>query len=479
MSLFGIDFGTTNTSAIDALTGRAYGDGFGSPLPSIVAIDRASNNLLIGRDAWEHRFELRERGDFEVIRSIKSLLDKPERWIGHKGRVWTVVDVAAALISELKQKVANTGQVDVTQATFSVPVDLSPAARKTLRLAAARAGISVTTFVKESTAAIISEWQNVKSSQYVAVFDWGGGTLDVSVVQLRATKITELATKGLALAGNLIDEEIARFVHATVMARRGESKDLSELHPLAFNDLLVRCENAKCALSDADVARFSLIDYDGQDEIVELTRTQLAPLLQPFVTRALDALHSGLRDAHMALDALDQILITGGCSKLWLFRDTLTNNRQLANLVHWTAQPEWAVARGAAILQQNPGGFELSESIAIELSDGSFLDLFSNGDRAGAARSALTVALVEDARTANILLHRRSRPEDYYALLLPVPVAVMGFNLEDIHLDLELTSDLTLGVTARSGRLNGNHTVRKETQELRFAYALHTNGGQR
>ena len=51
MSLFGIDFGTTNTSAFDALTGRAYGDGFGSPLPSIVAIDRASDTPLIGRDA--------------------------------------------------------------------------------------------------------------------------------------------------------------------------------------------------------------------------------------------------------------------------------------------------------------------------------------------------------------------------------------------------------------------------------------------
>jgi hypothetical protein len=54
----------------------------------------------------------------------------------------------------------------------------------------------------------------------------------------------------------------------------------------------------------------------------------------------------------------------------------------------------------------------------------------------------------------------------------------MGFNLEDIHLDLELTSDLTLGITARSGRLNGHHTVKKETQELRFAYSLQENGGR-
>jgi molecular chaperone DnaK len=479
MSFFGIDFGTTNTSAFDALTGRTYGDGFGSPLPSIVAIDRASNTPLIGRDAWEHRFELRERGDYEVIRSIKTLLDSSETWIGHKGQVWTVVDVAAALISELKQKVAKSGQVDVATAAFSVPVDLSPAARKTLRLAAERAGITVSTFVKESTAAIISEWSNVKSSQYVAVFDWGGGTLDISVVQLRATKIVELATKGLSLAGNLIDEEIARFVHGRIMARRCQSKELSELHPLAFNDLLVRCENAKCALSDSEVARFSLFNYDGKDEIIELTRAQLEPLLQPFVTRALEALYGGLRDAHLSFEALDQLIITGGCSKLWLFRDALANDARLAQLAHWTPQPEWAVARGAAILQRDPGGFELSESIAIELSDGSFLDLFKYGDRAGAAQSALTVALVEDARTANILLHRRSRLEDPYSLLLPVPVTVMGFNLEDIHLDLRLTSDLTLGITARSGRLNGHHTVNEETQELRFAYSLKGKEDQR
>jgi len=144
----------------------------------------------------------------------------------------------------------------------------------------------------------------------------------------------------------------------------------------------------------------------------------------------------------------------------------------MAQLVHWAAEPEWAVARGAAILQKSPGDFELSESIAIELSDGSFLDLFKNGDQAGKANSALTVALVEDAKTANILLHRRTQPGDHYGLLLPVAVPVMGFDLEDIHLALELTCDLTLDVTARSGRLNARHTIRKETQELRFAYSL-------
>src|SRR5439155_1015962 len=137
------------------------------------------------------------------------------------------------------------------------------------RLAAKLAGIAVSTFVKESTAAIISEWQNVKGRNYVAVFDWGGGTLDVSIVRLKETKIIELATKGLSLAGNLIDEEIARFVHGRIMARRGASKELSELHPLAFNDLIVRCENAKCALADSEVARFSLSNYDGGDEAVE------------------------------------------------------------------------------------------------------------------------------------------------------------------------------------------------------------------
>lgn len=472
MSWFGIDFGTTNTSACDALTRRVYGDGFGSPLPSIVAIDRASDTPLIGRDAWERRFELRERGDYQVIRSVKTLLSTTETWIGHRGRVWTVVDVAAAIISKLRKNVADSGQVDLTSATFSVPVDLSPAARKVLRLAAMAAGIEVSTFVKESTAAIISEWQNVKSNQYVAVFDWGGGTLDVSIVQLRATKIIELATKGLPLAGNIIDEEIARFIHSRIMARRGKSKELSDLHPLAFNDLLVRCENAKCSLADADIARFSLFNYDGFDEVVEITRAELNPLLQPFVSKALDTLFDGLREAKLPLESLDQIIITGGCSKLWLFRDKLVNDPRMAQLVHWAAEPEWAVARGAAILQKSPGDFELSESIAIELSDGSFLDLFKNGDQAGKAKSALTVALVEDAKTANILLHRRTQPGDHYGLLLPVPVPVMGFDLEDIHLALELTCDLTLGVTARSGRLNARHTIRKETQELRFAYSL-------
>jgi len=70
------------------------------------------------------------------------------------------------------------------------------------------------------------------------------------------------------------------------------------------------------------------------------------------------------------------------------------------------------------------------------------------------------------------MLHRRSRQDGRYSLLLPITVPVMGFDLEDIQLDLELTSDLTLAVFASSGRLNKKHSVRRETQELRFAYSI-------
>jgi len=379
MNWFGIDFGTTNTSACDALTGRTFGDGLGAPLPSIIAIDKVSDSVLTGRDAWERRFELKDRGDYEVIRSVKPCLDTFTSKQGHRGRIWEVVDVVALVLETLKKNIATASGSDVTTATFGVPADLTPSARRTLRAAALQAGIAVSTFVKESTAAIISEWANVKGSRNVAVFDWGGGTLDVSVTQMQGSKIAELATKGVPVAGNVIDEEIAQFVHGRIMMKRAVSKDLTEISPPVYNDLLVRCENAKCTLSEVDIAHFSIFQYDRQDEVVELTREELRPLLAPFVSRALDTLFSAIREACLPLELIDRIIITGGCSKLWLFREALLSDPRLSARVVWAREPEWAVARGAAVLQKDPGAFELSESIAIELCDGAYLDLFAAG----------------------------------------------------------------------------------------------------
>ena len=102
MAAFGIDFGTTTSAAVQLLGGHplTIGDEEGRPLPSIVAIDRATGEAFGGRDAWNRRFELTEHGNYWVIPSIKPLLTSDRQWPTNR-RIWTPTDVAAFIFKQL------------------------------------------------------------------------------------------------------------------------------------------------------------------------------------------------------------------------------------------------------------------------------------------------------------------------------------------------------------------------------------------
>ena len=218
MNDFGIDFGTTNSCAFEFNTKQAYGDAEGRPLPSVVVIDKATDNVFAGREALQGRLALTENGNYHVISSVKSLLESDNEWYSARRR-WTVSDVTAVILDQISERAQTAG--GIREAIFSIPVDMSPKARRALREAARIAGIKVNGFVKESTSALIRYWNDVKYCRNVVVFDWGGGTLDISTMEIEGQSIHELATRGAPIAGDWIDQDIARFVHTEIMKRRG------------------------------------------------------------------------------------------------------------------------------------------------------------------------------------------------------------------------------------------------------------------
>ncbi len=103
----------------------------------------------------------------------------------------------------------------LSRATFSIPVGLTAGARRVLRRAAADAGIDVTGFVTESTAVFFRYWTERQHCRYVAVFDWGGGTQDISVLEISSGGLVhERATMGLPEAGDDVDQAIALYLHS-------------------------------------------------------------------------------------------------------------------------------------------------------------------------------------------------------------------------------------------------------------------------
>lgn len=469
MNSFGIDFGTTNSAAFELNSRQSYGDEEGRPLPSIVIIDRATGRTFGGRRAWNLQLSYAERGGYHVIPSIKTLLETDRRWFA-VDKAWSVADVAAVVLRELNRRAATAG--GIKEAMFGIPVGMSPRARRVLREAARLADIKVTGFVKESTAAVIRYWDRVKNCRYVVVFDWGGGTLDVSVLELTGRRIQELCTLGSTNAGNKIDDDLARKVHTLIMEMRGSSKTLEELPVAQQDDLHFQCELAKCKLASQSTYPVPLLNYDGHSETVELSRELCTPILIPRVEEALDILESAISKAGLSPDAIDQILVIGGCSQLWLLRQKLREDERFLAKYHFADSPEWDVANGAALLQSRPGCFKLGETLGLQLSDGHRFDLVRPGDISGKTKGAVSLALIEDSRSANIVIERHlsngAKPET--ALQFAVPT--QGFDLEEIRLQYELTEDLTFAVRAHSAAKSGRDEVQRETGELRFAYAI-------
>ena len=206
---YGIDFGTTNTAVVGRIatehgvTAKPYGEN-NQPFPSLVAL-HPQKSPLFGMEVKRRRGQLRE---------------KPIK-VG--GKNYSPLDVAMLFLKYVKESVEKQTGIPMTQAAISIPVDYNPLQRHALRQAAEKAGILVQTFVSEPTAAYIRCREEIAGASNIAVFDWGGGTLDVSILTVEKGIVHELAIDGKAFGGNNIDEMIARHIHASFQTSQQRS----------------------------------------------------------------------------------------------------------------------------------------------------------------------------------------------------------------------------------------------------------------
>jgi len=483
VSDIGIDFGTTNTTCVEiagpARSIHKYGDEAGRPLPSILVVDKITGDVKCGREVWEHREKyLSQPHRYHVISSVKAELESPHPIQLISGE-WTKTRLVAEILRHLSDRRRRTygGGGGISKATFSVPVGMSPLARRLLRQAATLADIEVTSFVKESTAALACEWASLRSCAHVVVFDWGGGTLDVSVLEVRGDGISELWTKGLPSAGIHIDRELAKRVHRRIMEERGQVKPFSTVSDNDRDRLISQCEQKKCALSDASGDGIIAIDYDGAEAIVELTSEDLDAVSTPFVEDAVTTLSDAILSAGISPERVDRVLVIGGSSRLPLLRSRLAADRRFCARLLWQTDADWAVAHGAAVLEGRPGCFSLAETISLELSDSDQFPLARPGDTTPGETSHLNLAIIDQrargagGHDARIVLNRL-RPGDLrYSPLRRFTVPVQGYVEEEVHLRYGLTADQTFriqGVSAKTGK----SPVVQETEELRFVYRL-------
>jgi len=474
-AFFGIDFGTTNCSSVRVIGGdfQKYGDDAGFPLPSTVALDIATGQAFCGRSVWDNREEYRQSGNYHVIESVKWHLGTDERW-ATEAKIWTPEEVAAQLFKQLSERALHRGIDPISKAVIAIPVDYPAALRRSLRRAAGIADIEVITFITESTAALVRHFAKLQHCRYVAIFDWGGGTLDISILEIRDGRIIELATEGMPIAGNVIDDDFAQAVHVRVMEQRHQSIPFSAMSSVDRDNLRTKCEFAKRCLSSQSATRILLTSYGGQPVNIEVEKAWFESLISAHVELAIEELSKAVIAAGLSFDSINRLLVIGGSSQLSLLREKLQNDRRFSGAFLESSEAEWDVAAGAAIVAQTPGEYRVAESIGILLSDGTLHDLVHEGETVLPSERSISLSLVEDSKQANFIIEKRAngfRQRVPPERILEFGVETVGFDLESIDLAYRIDPDFIFQLRAKSRALRGREAVR-EYGKLRLSYEI-------
>ena len=338
MTAIGIDFGTTN-SVVAAYTPTGpeileidsppadWADlGFGRVLPTVFAVD-GSNQTSFG---WAAK-----TAPGEKLEAVKRLF-RQEETVTLGGQQFVVEEIATMLFAHMKAKAAEAG-LDAAQAVVTIPANSRGVARFRTKLCAGMAGLEVLALINEPTAAAMAYSARMPYDQRIMVVDWGGGTLDVTILAAQSGVFIEQASKGIQQLGGLdLDSRIAQHILESVP----HSSDWTQSERAAFR---LAVEQAKIRLSDREVTNVQL----PRGEMYRLDRTQMERAVAPLVERVRQPIEQTLRDLSADPSDIDAIVLVGGTCKVPMVRTLIT---QIMGKAPATGvDPMTAVAEGAAI----------------------------------------------------------------------------------------------------------------------------------
>ena len=258
-----------------------------------------------------------------------------------KDRFYTPIELSAHILRELKTRVERDLDATVSKAVITVPAYFNDNQRQATRDAGRLAGLDVLRIVNEPTAAALAYGIGLDpgQSEIIAVYDLGGGTFDISLLQIQEGIFEVLATNGdTFLGGDDFDRVLSSFfveqlkIDAEILA---EEKSLGQ-------EIRLQAEMAKKALSTADA-------YHGEigGRAVQITRSEFEALIRPLVQRTIDCCRNALRDAKLEPAQIQKVVMVGGSTRVPLVRESVA--AFFGQAVYDRLNPDEVVALGAAI----------------------------------------------------------------------------------------------------------------------------------
>src|SRR5580692_5157719 len=495
----GIDLGTTYSliAYLEPQTGapKCIPGPYGSTLcPSIVSVD-TDGGILVGDPARERLLTNPDRTIYSVKRlmgrGVADIRDELTRFpfrIDEKSsnvirvrlgdKLFTPPEISAYILRELKSWAEKYFSDTVDRAVITVPAYFNDAQRQATKDAGRLAGLEVLRLVNEPTAAALAYGLHKQKRGHVAVYDFGGGTFDISILKLISTTEGDiyqvLSTNGdTHLGGDDIDNALMDVARREIRAQFGVELDR---HGEAVQELRRALIRAKHDLSSSEKAVIKCRISPTQTYSREFTRAEFENLIHPIVARTMAPVKLALADAKLAPKEMDEVVLVGGSTRIPLVRKTVGDYFQRPP--HCELNPDEVVALGAAvqadILESGVKTMLLLDvtplSLGIETMGGVIAKIIPRNSTIPASAQELFTTGVENqtAIDVHVLQGERELAKDGRSLArfqLKTPPGPAG--LARIEVKFLIDANGILQVAARDLRTSEQHTV-----EVQPSYGL-------
>jgi len=367
--IIGIDLGTTN-SVVAIMEGRepkVLTNEEGSRItPSVVAFTK-DGERLVGQVAKRQAITNPERTIYsikrfmgrryeEVTEEIKLVPYKVARGPNGDARVeldgkqYSPPEISAQILLKLKRAAENYLGEKVTEAVITVPAYFNDAQRQATKDAGEIAGLTVRRIINEPTAAALAYGLDKKKDEKIAVYDFGGGTFDISILEVGENVVDVLATNGdTHLGGDNIDQRIMDWLIAEF--KKDSGIDVSK-DKMVLQRLKEAAEKAKIELSSTMETEINLpfltADQTGPKHLsVKLTRAKFESMIEDFIERSLEPCRKCLKDAGLEPKDLDEVVLVGGSTRIPKVAEAV--KKLFGKEPNRSVNPDEVVAVGAAV----------------------------------------------------------------------------------------------------------------------------------
>ncbi len=344
--IIGIDLGTTNSvvAVMEGKEPKVIVNEEGSRItPSVVAWDD-KGEILVGQIAKRQAVTNPENTVYSSKRFIGRRFDEiqadikrvpykvvtgktGDAWFGVRGHEMAPPEVAAKVLQKLKKAAEDYLGEKVTEAVITVPAYFNDSQRQATKDAGRIAGLEVRRIINEPTAAALAYGLDRKKNEVIAVYDFGGGTFDISILEVGDNVVQVIATNGdTHLGGDDIDDAIMEWLIAEF--RKDTGIDVSK-DKMVIQRLKDAAEQAKIELSNKQESSINLpfltADGSGPKHLQKsLTRSKFEQMMQPLVDRTMEPVRRALEDSKKRPNEIDEVVLVGGSTRIPLVQETVT-----------------------------------------------------------------------------------------------------------------------------------------------------------